>query len=130
MIGLCGMVCLARTETVHVLCRSSVRYVQHRLRGKKRARARAERGIEVCLWLCLRLRTACCRTRAARATFRFAAGRVSSVQSVSQSVSFTSTGYEGGGGGVSVRAHTLAAFVRWVAFGPSEDERLGTRWCR
>jgi hypothetical protein len=34
-----------------------------------------------------------------------------------------------GGGDVSVRAHTLAASGRWVAFGPSEDERLGTRWC-
>ena len=28
-----------------------------------------------------------------------------------------------GGGDVSVRAHTLAASGRWVAFGPSEDER-------
>ena len=28
------------------------------------------------------------------------------------------------------RAHTLAASGRCVAFGPSEDERLGTRWCR
>ena len=34
------------------------------------------------------------------------------------------------GGGVSARAHTLAASGRWVAFGPSEDERLGTRWRR
>ena len=33
------------------------------------------------------------------------------------------------GGDVSARAHTLAASGRWVAFAPSEDERLGTRWC-
>ena len=30
---------------------------------------------------------------------------------------------------VRARAYTLAALGRWVAFGPSEDERLGTRWC-
>ena len=36
---------------------------------------------------------------------------------------------EGGGWDVRARDHTLAASGRWVAFGTSEDERLGTRWC-
>ena len=34
-----------------------------------------------------------------------------------------------GGWDVRARALTCVALGRWVAFGPSEDERLGTRWC-
>ena len=36
---------------------------------------------------------------------------------------------ERGGWDVRARALTCVALGRWVAFGPSEDERLGTRWC-
>ena len=36
---------------------------------------------------------------------------------------------ERGGWDVRARALTCVALGRWVAFGASEDERLGTRWC-
>ena len=61
-------------------------------------------------------------------------------QSVSQSVSYftvpprahpsSANFLLSRGGDVSARAHTCVAWGRCVAFGPSEDERLGTRWCR
>ena len=48
--------------------------------------------------------------------------------SVSQSVIWEQDSTEGGWD-VRARALTCVALGRWVAFGPSEDERLGTRWC-
>ena len=52
-------------------------------------------------------------------------------QRLSQSVSqlFGANYLKGGGWDVRARALTCVALGRWVAFGPSEDERLGTRWC-
>ena len=68
----------------------------------------------------------CCRRGCERSSFR--ADTFNAEWPISQSVIWEQDSTEGGWD-VRARALTCVALGRWVAFGPSEDERLGTRWC-